>query len=267
MKKDNERRTVVNMGEKITRVNIIDDGNAVEIFSVSDCKVNQKENAQSNVGDYIETYFPIVKASTLSLDDVFMKHHPETKAQKVFKERLTSAIKSGLTDFRAQRMDPTFTKDARIMYEAGRMPAVGESANWWKENAEQFIPDKRSRLGTTKERIAFLGLLIKNLVEKETCTVSYAWKAVCDQSKDLGHYWDSDNAKHDFEPTGSRKIGEWYDLANTCKYVYEEENSGFLIVGGSYVDGGCGYPLADVDGICSADCICDDTVGWLVLNV
>ena len=181
---------------------------------------------------------------------------------------MTLAIKSGLTDFRAQRMDPSFNENGNISYQAGRKPAVGKSPTWWKENAEKFIPEKRSRMGTTKERIAFLGLLIKYLVEKEGCTVSYAWKAVCDQSKGLGHYWDSDDAKHDFETTGSRKIGEWYDLANTFKITMDEKKaSGFSLVGGYCNYNGNFYPLADVSGVYNPNGDYDYSVGWLVLDV
>ena len=268
MSKAMEQRTVFEVGGdltitgNITRVKI--KGRKIEVFSIPE-GLNQEEIKGTQ--EYIEKYFPIVKASTLSLEDEFLKHEPETNQQTRFKNALISAIKSGLSDFRAQRMDACFDEEGNICFKAGMKPAVGKSPNWWKETAKKFMPEKGSRLGTTKERIAFLGLLIKYLIEEKGYTVSNAWKAVCDQSKDLGHYWDSENAKHDFEDTGSRQVGEWYDLANTCKITIDDEAGGFPFVGGFCSYNGCLYPLANVNSICNPDCEYGISVGWLVLSV
>ena len=268
MRKTMEQRTVIEVEGKITRVSI--EGGKIEIFSIPEYLQNPEGNDQEEIKgtqEYIEKYFPIAKASTLSLEDEFLKHEPETNQQTRFKNALISAIESGLSDFRAQRMDACFDEEGNIYFKAGMKPAVGKSPNWWKENAKKFMPEKGSRLGTTKERIAFLGLLIRYLIEEKGYTVSNAWKAVCDQSKDLGHYWDSENAKHDFEDTGSRRVGEWYDLANTCKITVDDEAGGFSLVGGNYDNNGDDYPLADVFSINHPNNVFGSSVGWLVLSV
>lgn len=269
MSKATEQRTVFEVGGdltitgNITRVKI--KGRKIEIFSIPE-GLNQEEIKGTQ--EYIEKYFPIVKASTLSLEDEFLKHEPETNQQTRFKNALNSAIKSGLSDFRAQRMDACFDEEGNICFKAGMKPAVGKlSANDWKRVAKEFLPEKESRLGTTKERIAFLGLLIKYLIEEKGYEVKDAWKAVCDQSKDLGHYWDSENAKHEFEDTGSRQIGEWCDLGNTCKITEEDEAGGFSLVGGSCNFYGDNYPLADVDGVDYPNNVYGNSVGWFVLSV
>lgn len=268
MSKTTEQRTVFEIGGdltitgNITRVKI--KGRKIEIFSIPE-GVNLEEIKGTQ--EYIDKYFPIAKASTLSLEDEFLKHEPETKEQRKFKNALISAIKSGLSDFRAQRMDACFDEEGNICFKAGMKPAVGKSPNWWKETAKKFMPEKGSRLGTTKERIAFLGLLIKYLIEEKGYTVSNAWKAVCDQSKDLGHYWDSENAKHDFEDTGSRQVGEWYDLANTCKITVDDEAGCFSLVGGNFFNCGINYPLEGVFGIYDPVNACNSGVGWIVLSV
>lgn len=263
MSKAMEQRTVIEVEGKITRVSIR--RGKIEIFSIPE-GVNLEEIKGTQ--EYIDKYFPIAKASTLSLKDEFLKHELETEEQRKFKNALISAIKSGLSDFRAQRMDACFDEEGNICFKAGMKPAVGKlSVNEWKRVAKEFLPEKESRLGTTKERIAFLGLLIKYLIEEKGYEVKDAWKAVCDQSKDLGHYWDSENAKHDFEDTGSRQIGEWCDLGNTCKITEDDEVGGFSLVGGSCDYYGSHYPLADVVGIGSPDRVCDCGVGWFVLSV
>lgn len=261
MSKAMEQRTVIEVEGKITRLSI--KGGKLEIFSIPE-GVNLEEIKGTQ--EYIDKYFPIAKASTLSLKDEFLKHEPETEKQRKFKKALISAIKLGLSDFRAQRMDACFDEEGNICFKAGMKPAVGKlSVKDWKRVAKEFMPEKGSRLGTTKERIAFLGLLIKYLIEEKGYEVKDAWKAVCDQSKDLGHYWDSENAKHDFEDTGSRQIGEWCDLANTCKITEDDEAGGFSLVGGNYNNNGNNYPLADVNSINNPNNVYNNSVGWFVL--
>ena len=219
--------------------------------------------------EYIEEYFPIVRVSELSLNDEFLEHNPETQAQEKFKARLISIIKSGLEDFRAQCMDPSLDNQGKIHFQAGMEPAYGWSPKWWKENAEKFMPEKKSRLGTTNERIAFLGLLIKYLVEENGYTICDAWKAVCDQSKELGHYYDSPElvyGKHTWQETGSKQVGEWYDLANFSKITIDDENGVFSSVGGNYA---CYQKKSSLTHI--HDLPCDiaffNGVGWIVLSV
>lgn len=268
MKKNNEKRTVITMGEEITRVNISDDKRTVEIFSVLDCSANHIVRPKSTdqfLSKYLETYFPVVKASTLSLECEFLKYKPETEKQSKFKEKLISAINSGATDFRAQRMDPSFDENGKISYIPTKLPITGRTAEWWKENAEKFLPEKGSRLGTTKERILFLGVLIKYLIERERYSINAAWKAVCDQSKYLGHYQDSMNAKWELEPAGNRMIGEWYDLANTNKITINTEYSKFSVCGGCFDDFSERRTLSNIETLALE--FEHTSTGWLVLDV
>lgn len=233
-------------------------------------KVISKEAKREDIKgtkEWLEKYFPIVRASELSLEDDFLKHEPETYNQREFKNRLIKAIKTGLRDFRAQRMDASFEEGGNICYKTGIKPARGESANWWNTKAREFMPEKESRLGTTKERIAFLALIIKYLIEEKEYTVENAWKTVCDQSRDLGNYHNAEDAKRDFEATGSRQIGEWYDLANVYKITVDNENGGFSYVGGSCGDCGHEAPLANVDSFGDPDMRCSASSGWVVCSV
>ena len=245
------------------------EGNEIQISY--DMEINEPQSQETileetkGTKEWLNKYFPVVQASTLSLDDEIIQHEPETKNQKDFKERLIKAIKSGLQDFRAPIMDPSLDKYGNIRYKAGKKPAVGKSAAWWEIKVKEFLPEKESRLGLTKERIAFLALLMKELVAEWGYSVSDAWKAVCDQCKDIGHYRDSINPKSKLEPTGSRKVGRWYDLGNTRKITKGEAYS-FLLVGGVYYSYGDLYTLAKVYIVDSYFNRCD-SVGWTVLSV
>lgn len=113
---------------------------------------------------------------------------------------------------------------------------------------------------------AFLGVLIKKLIE-EGKTVEWAWNAVCNDSRKLGHYLNSENPKCRFEPTGSREICGFFDLANAYKILaWDIGAGGFWLAGGgcdgySYVN-----PLADLDLFRDRDNIHFSSVGWLVLS-
>ena len=206
----------------------------------------------------------LVEASKLSLTDDFMRHKPKTAKEQKFKDTLTCVIKTGIEDFYRPVMDPSFSdkEKTKIHYVAGEKPAVGKSYNWWKET----VKDSNFCIGTKAQYVAFLGVLIKMLVAKGW-TVDGAWDAVCNDSKNLGHYWNSNNAKLRSEGTGSREICGFFDLANTYKILAkDEEAGGFWLAGGRYRDNGDDCPLADLALRNNYGSNHNNSVAWLVLK-
>ena len=182
----------------------------------------------------------LIEASKLSLTDDFMSHEPRTVEEKEFKATLTGVIENGIEDFYRPAMDPSFSDKDKIHYVVGEKPTVGKSYNWWKET----IKDSKWCFGTKAQYVAFLGVLIKMLVAKGW-KVAEAWNAVCNDSKNLGHYSNSDNAKYQFESTGSREVCGFFDLANTYKILAEDEEAGgFWLAGGFFDDDSGNDPLA-----------------------
>lgn len=214
--------------------------------------------------EYINKYFPIVKASTLSFKSDILQYEPDTKSQAILKNIIIAAITSNISDFRAQRMDPSINETGEIYYEAGTKPATAKSANWWKTNAEMFIPERGSRLGTINERAAFLGLLIEYLMYNKNYSIRAAWRAVCDQSKDLGNYLDSNDSMKTLENTGSRNIGQWYDLGNTYKIIANDPLE-FLLFGGWSFTYGNKQPLSRINTYDFPNSGYANSVGWIVL--
>lgn len=216
----------------------------------------------------LQCIFKKVPASELRLDDEFLKYQPKTKEEKKFKKLVENAIKNGLKDFWRPVCDPSFNDDGSICYQSGKKPAVGKSYKWWKENAKKFAPQCGCRLGTKSEYVAFLAVLINELVTSGK-SIEWAWNAVCNDSKELGHYCNSTDNKRDFEPTGSREICGWYDLGNIYKILAEDkEAGGYWFVGGHYKENSDGVPLAD---LCVHGSFCylfdnDNGCGWLVLD-
>ena len=209
--------------------------------------------------------FPIIDPSKL-VGHKLLKHKPKTEPQKKLLADIQRGIEMKLPAFRVPCMDPS-EENGKIVFKPGNKPAVGLSAVLWDETWKKFMPSKNSRSGTELHYAAFLGKLMKYLVDDKNYSVTSAWEAVCNDSSDLGHYLNSKDAKRDFEPTGSRKVGEHFDLANTCKILKKWEASGFLLAGGSYYDVSYDYPLADLDVFKRPEDCYYGSVGWLVLNV
>lgn len=243
---------------RISNATIMPDGTCKLELEVK--MATQEQNNNENVNDVCI----LVEASKLSLKDAFMSHKPKTKAEKKFKDTLTEVIKNGIEDFYRPAIDPSFAdkEKMKIHYMAGEKPAVGKSYNWWKET----VKDSKWCFGTKAQYVAFLGVLIKMLVAKGW-TCCEAWDAVCNDSKNLGHYRNSDNAKRQFEDTGSREICGFFDLANTYKILAEDEEAGGLwLAGGNFSGNGNSIPLAHLE-------LCDFyyygrncSVAWLVLK-
>lgn len=208
--------------------------------------------------------FILVEVSKLNLLDDFMHHTPKTDQEKAFKELLTEVIKSGVSDFYRPRLDPSLDRQGRICYQAGLKPALGQTYRWWKNNAKEFCPGRKSRLGTNSEYVAFLGDLLKKLVASGW-SITDAWNAVCNNSRKLGHYWDSKGALFDFETTGSREICGFCDLGNARK-ILDDLVVGFWCGGGTYDSFGYYSPLAKLICFVDPNNKLYYSVGWIVLE-
>lgn len=201
-----------------------------------------------------EEIFPIVNIEDISLQDPFMQYEPETFWEKELKNSMIMAKKMGMKNFRKPCIDPSFADNGEtIIYRVGEKPAVGKTVKWWKRKVPDFMPEKNSRILYDIEKYVSLGIIIRNLVEEEEYMIRDAWKIVCFNSKDIAHYRDSKDAKKYLEMTGSRAVGKWCDLGNTCKIVERYKKGGFAIFGGPYYCYGEQYPLANSGMVTSID--------------
>lgn len=206
--------------------------------------------------------FWCIEASKLSLNDSFMDFNPQDAETKEFKDELTEVIKKGVRDFYRPIMDPSFDEDG-ISFKKGKIPAIGKSYDWWEKTVKEFMPERHVRIGNKSEYIAFLGYLIKTLVD-EDWPIADAWNAVCRDSIELGYYWNSVSKNHDFALTGSVEVCGFYDLANTYKMLAEDDNAGGFWLAGGY----CGIlatyrPLAHLEHVNDRE-VSYPAVGWLV---
>ena len=190
-----------------------------------------------------------------------LKYAPASETEKEFLEFLKEAVDAGVKTFKVPVCDPSIDENGSLQFVAGCKPAVGYSYNELKEIAIK----NGVQLGSKNQYVLFLATIIHRLVE-EGWSKADAFFAVCTDSTQLGHYWNSEKARHDFEVTGSRKIAGKCDLANTYKILRNDERAGgFWVAGGIFNVGGDIRPLADLCIYNNYDGRCDGSVGWFVL--
>ena len=190
-----------------------------------------------------------------------LKYAPASETEKKFLEFLKEAVDAGVKTFKVPVCDSSIDENGSLQFVAGCKPAVGYSYNELKEIAIK----NGVQLGSKKQYVIFLATIIHRLVE-EGWSKADAFYAVCTDSTQLGHYWNSEKARHDLEVTGSRKIAGKCDLANTYKILRNDEKASvFWVASGDYGNFGNFYPLADLCLSNDCDNRCDYGVGWFVL--
>ena len=180
-----------------------------------------------------------VDASNLKTSDDFLRFRARTKNQKIFKDLVKLAIKSGLKDFYIPALDPS-EENGKIFFKAGNKPAINHDFKWWKRTAEEFCPERGSRLGSKLEYVAFCGWLMKRML-KADWKIDEVWALVCDDSQEIGYYkkllWnymrlDFVYSSSDVELTGSRPVTGKCDLCNVYKVLLGEEENDYYIASG-----------------------------------
>lgn len=219
----------------------------------------------------------LVPASELNLSDDFLKYIPKTDAEKAFMKAVKNVIKVGVQDFYRpiydpccfpcvqicyqKDMEPSFNSDwlygGPLSYLGFWEPLVDLSYNRWAEEAKNFCPERKSRLGTKSEYIAFMAILIKDLVASGK-SMEWAWNAVCNVSTDLVFCGSG------IGETGQREVCGWYDLGNVCKFLADDEEAGGFWVAGRTIDEA--YPLASMEHSNKCDDSYNGTTGWLVFT-
>ena len=216
--------------------------------------------------EFSDDVFVLIEAESLSLEDGFMRYEPRTVSEKSTKELITKAINNRVKNFYKPIYAPSFSADRKgICFAAGKRPAVGKSYRWWADTARNYCPSRNSRLGTRLQYGAFVGVLIKQLVE-EGQSVDWAWSTVCNNSRELDNYWNSEDFKVMCRRLSSRCICGYYDFAEYSKILAnDEEFSMCWLAGGrgnlsfTFLLDYLGIDLNGIDDL-------DDSEGWIVLS-
>lgn len=212
-------------------------------------EVYQKENGTGywyckikNRDEFMFVDFTDLCKKDLLYDANGKKRKFATSEQKTFKENVLKAIENMPTEgFRwLPAYEPSKHEHGNIQFVSGQVVLRGLSSYEWESKATDYSPDNGSRMAS----ITTYFLLLLRWLKDGHATV----EQLADDSKDIGHYWNSENAKHDFEKTGERQFGGLYGfVGNTYKIVKDPDSgSGFSILGGIYNYNGGKYPASDV---------------------
>jgi len=221
--------------------------------------MHEKGKGENCRKEWLEENFVKIEASKFSLEDEFLKHESVSINTVNFYNKLIKIIKNGMLDFYVPKMDPSLDKNGNICYKKGERPAVGKPSIWWEKESKKVAPEYNSKIGNENQYIAFIGMLVKNGI--------ITWEQAAEESKDVGHYCDSEDAKHCLEETGSRPIDKFFDLGNTCKIVKSEVRKfGYALAGGHFEINSSEYPLVDMENIRYRETDIVKGVGWITLN-
>ena len=198
----------------------------------------------------------------------WLNHQPTTPRQKeTLHLYLDAKAKGRLHTFTCMTIDPS-VKDGKLVYQKGLPIKTGFSQRQWAKMLREYNPSRNSRQMTRTEYACRNLFLIQRLVESGY-EIEEAWKVICDDSKKIGHYRNSDNPKGTFEPTGSREVCGFCDLANAWKFIAEdpwEKAGGFWAAGGNYYYDSKNNPVADLDHFYDVDGDNGNGVGMLALD-
>lgn len=242
-------------------------GAILEIEHLEDGSYEVVQEVFELVEDELDDILILIEAEELSVEDEFLQITSYYEQIRRTRQLIIEAINSGVKNFYRPIMDPSITRDRKnIFFKAGSLPADSAlSYIQWVELAKKVSPSRNSRLGTRLEYGAFLGVLIKKLVE-EGMGIYEAWNTVCIEPKKLGHYRNSENAKDDLELTGSRCVCGFYDLSNTSKILSDDvRNDIFWVTGGDYRFYSRSSPFSFLDYRTDRS-LGTGGVGWIVLE-
>ena len=192
--------------------------------------------------EFMHLYFGDLRSDDVLYTADGKKRKFITERQKKFRADVMKALENMPEEgFRwIPVYEPSQNNGGNLQYVSGANVLGGLNSYNWEEVLRNYSPENGSRMSS----ITTYFLLLLRLLKDGFATV----EQLADDSKEIGHYWDSENAKHEFEKTGERQLGGLYGFAgNTYKIVKDSESSsGFLLLGGSYYNDGSKYPLADV---------------------
>ena len=212
--------------------------------------------------EFMHLYFGDLTDDDILYNEDGKKREFVTERQKKFRADVMKALENIPEEgFRwIPVYEPSKGDGGNLQYVSGAYVLRGLNSYNWEDAFQNYSPENGSRMSS----ITTYFLLLLRLLKDGFATV----EQLADDSKEIGHYGDSKNAKHEFEKTGECQIGGLYGFAgNTYKIVKDSESSsGFSLLGGIYFNIGDIYPLADVAHVGTPNSTGSNGVGLLELT-
>ena len=200
------------------------------------CKIKEGRD------EFMHLYFEDLTEKDLLYGANGKKRKFVTYGQKKFKKNALKALKNKPTEgYRwIPVFEPSIDSKGNLQYVAGAEVFRGLKFHIWEDWLDKYSPDN----GSHEASITTYFLLALRWLKDGIATL----EQLADDSKEIGHYCTSENARHNFEKTGEREFGGLYGfVGNTYKIVKDSESSsGFSLGGGNYNNSGFSSPLADL---------------------
>ena len=210
--------------------------------------------------EFMHLYFGDLTNEDILYNEDGKKREFVTKRQYKFKANVMKALdKMPKEGFRwIPVYEPSEDSNFNLQYVAGKDVLIHRSPDLWNDICRFYSFENESRMAT----ITTYFLLLLRFLKDGFATI----EQLADDSREIGHYWDSKDTKHILEKTGERQLGGLYGFAgNTRKLVNSETFANFALLGNDASVGGNEFPLANVEYDVKRDYWDSFTVGWLEL--
>lgn len=192
--------------------------------------------------------FMYVYMKDLTVEDLFYeaktgkRREFETAAQRYFKIDVLKALENKPKEgYRWIAVyEPSIDDTGELQFVSNKQPVLEYNSIEWEKKILEYSPENESSIcSRTTYFLLLLRWLKDGIVSLEQLT---------EDSSSIGHYRDSEDAKHRLELTGQRGCGGLYGfVGNTSKilrnYNYDYE---YALAVGCYLDYGNWYVVSDV---------------------
>lgn len=156
--------------------------------------------------------------------------------------------------------EPSYNLNYFLQYVAGKEVLRRAKLYTWDIMFKEYSPENGSKMAS----ITTYFLLLLRWLKDGIATL----EQLAGDSREIGHYFNSENTKYECEKTGERSFGGLFGfVGNTHKIVKDPDSpSGFSSIGGSYNNESTNHPLSEVyRWIYPSDCV-NNNVGLLELT-
>lgn len=240
-------------------------------------EVYQKDNGtpywycriKNSRDEFMYLYFDDLTEADLLYDENGEHRKFTTNREKKFKADVLKALKNkpkkGFTWIPVY--EPSPDGKGNVQYVSGENTLIGAIEFLTAYNWVNFFKDYSPENGSHMASITTYFLLLLRWLQDGLVTI----EQLAVDSKEIGHYHDSENAKNYFEKTGEREFGGLYGfVGNTYKIVKDSESSSdFSFLGSHFFYNGREYPLGDVKHVPfpANECLFDNSaVGLMELD-
>lgn len=192
--------------------------------------------------EFMYLYFEDLTKNDLLYDNNGKKRKFITEKQKKFKANVLKALNNKpIEGYRwIPIYEPSLSEDGELQYVLGEKVLRNLNYDAWEKLFNEYSPKN----GSQQASVTTYFLLLLRWLKDGIATL----EQLTENSKDIGHYKDSEYSKCDFELTGERFFGGLFGfVGNTYKILKNsDKESKCSLAGSAYEILGYVFPVADV---------------------